>query len=90
LLHGVAIALPFVGIRELDAVLSNFITSHAFLTSLAAKVCLSVVPEMITVITFVATGLAARNIWGEIKRQRKVDEHEVRSEVVDTSEMKCA
>ena len=65
--------MPFVGIRELDAVLSNFIASHTFLTSLAVKVCLSVVPEMIATITFVIAGLAARNIKREMKDQRKVD-----------------
>jgi len=55
--------MPFVGIRELDAVLSNFVTSHTFLTSLAVKVCLSIVPEIIATVIFLAAGLAALNIW---------------------------
>ncbi|KAE9379548.1 hypothetical protein N431DRAFT_451397 [Stipitochalara longipes BDJ] len=77
LLHGVTVALPFVGIREFGAVLSNFVTSRAFLTSLPAKVCLSVIPEMIVIIILVTAGLAAHDIRGEMKRQRKVDERGV-------------
>jgi hypothetical protein len=73
LLNGVVFALPFIGIRELDAVLSNFVTSHTFLTSLAVKICLSIVPEIIAVMIFVCAGFGSRNIRREMKIQRKVD-----------------
>jgi hypothetical protein len=73
LLFGVVTAMPFVGLRELDAFLSNFVTSESFLTSLPVKICLSVVPEIIATIAFVAAGFAARNYSAEMKVQRKVD-----------------
>lgn len=73
LLYGLIVALPFIGIRELDAVLSNFVTSHTFLSSLAVKVCLSVVPEMIATVCFVTAGLITRNIKREMEDQRKVE-----------------
>jgi hypothetical protein len=63
-----------VGLRELDAVLSNFVTSREFFTSLAVKVCLSTIPEMIAVVVFIVAGLATYNIRAELRNQRKVDE----------------
>ena len=37
-------------------------SSSGFTTSLAAKVCMSVVPEMITTIVLIMVGLRTRNI----------------------------
>jgi hypothetical protein len=67
LLYGVATAMPFLGIREIDAVLSYFVKSEKFLTSLAVKVCLNVAPEMITVLVLVIAGIAARDIRRTMK-----------------------
>ncbi|KAH0562410.1 hypothetical protein GP486_002895 [Trichoglossum hirsutum] len=68
LLYGVAAALPFLGFREIYAVCSAFITSPGFTSSLAAKVCLSVVPEMIVTIILAAAGIVTRDISKAIKK----------------------
>ena len=62
LLHGTALVLPFVGVRDVYAALSIFISSAAFKNSLAAKVVMSVVPEMIVTIILAVVGIRTRHI----------------------------
>jgi hypothetical protein len=66
LLYGVVAALPPVGLRLIYAVITLMLeingSSSDFPKSLAAKVCMSVVPEMITVVILVIVGLDTRNI----------------------------
>jgi len=62
LLYGVIFALPFIGLRTVYAVCTVFVTSPGFSSSLAAKVCLSVVPEMIVTLGFIVVGVATRDI----------------------------
>ncbi|MCJ1382350.1 hypothetical protein MMC17_005463 [Xylographa soralifera] len=66
LLYSVLVALPLVGIRLLYAVISLLLevsgSSSDFTTSVAAKVCMSVVPEMIATIVFVLAGIVTRNM----------------------------
>jgi hypothetical protein len=71
LLYGVAFALPFIGCRQLYGILSTFLNSPTFSNSLAAKVSLSVVPEMIAVMAFTAAGLSTLQIAQKIKRADK-------------------
>ncbi|CZR64615.1 uncharacterized protein PAC_14513 [Phialocephala subalpina] len=62
LLYGTALVLPFVGVRDVYAALSIFISSAAFKNSLAAKVVMSVVPEMIVTIILAVVGIRTRHI----------------------------
>lgn len=66
MLYGVIVALPSVGLRLIYAIiiLVHDIkgSSSDFPKSLAAMVCMSVVPEMITVVILVIVGLNTRNI----------------------------
>lgn len=71
LLYAVSLALPFVGCRELYAVLSTFLTSPTFANSLAIKVCLSVVPEVIAMVLFTAGGLSTLQIAQKIRTTGK-------------------
>ena len=65
-LYGVVAALPLVGIRLVYAIVSLLLevngSSSDFPTSLAAKVCMSVVPEMIATIVFVVAGISTRDM----------------------------
>ena len=47
--------------------------SSEFTRSLAVKVCLSVVPEMLVASTFVALGVSTRNIWAFSGRWKQVN-----------------
>ncbi|TVY83228.1 hypothetical protein LSUE1_G004414 [Lachnellula suecica] len=67
ILFGVTAAIPFIGLRELYATLTTFLTSTAFGNSLAAKVVLSVVPEMIAVTIFAAIGISTLHIAQKIR-----------------------
>ncbi|KFY33594.1 hypothetical protein V494_07476 [Pseudogymnoascus sp. VKM F-4513 (FW-928)] len=62
LLHGVAAALPFIALREIFAAGSSFAPSSSFTSSLAVKICLSVVPEMVSIIILSVAGLSTRGI----------------------------
>ena len=75
---GVVVALPLVALRLAYGVASlmldlNTSPSH-FTTSLAIKVCLSVVPEMLVTILFLAVGVSTRNIWVVSGRWRRMKE----------------
>ncbi|MCJ1323195.1 hypothetical protein MMC15_008549 [Xylographa vitiligo] len=65
-LYGVVAALPLVGIRLVYAIASLLLevngSSSDFPTSLAAKVCMSVVPEMIATVVFVVAGVSTRDM----------------------------
>ncbi|KAN0096524.1 hypothetical protein V8E51_015329 [Hyaloscypha variabilis] len=62
LLLGVLFALPFLGLRELYGMLSVFIKDPNFKNNTAAKVVLSVIPEMIVTVLFAQAGTRTRNI----------------------------
>ncbi len=69
LLHAVVVALPLIALRlgYGVAVLLLDVTGHAtdkFALSLAAKVVLSTVPEMVLVIVFIAVGIMTKDIAG--------------------------
>ena len=73
---GVVVALPLVALRLLYGVVSlilelNPSPSH-FTTSLAVKVCLSVVPEMLLTVILLAVGLSTRDIWVLSGRWRRM------------------
>ena len=77
---GVVVALPLVALRLVYAVVSlmlelNTSPSH-FTTSLAVKVCLSVVPEMLVTVVLLVVGVSTRNIWALSGRWRRVKEPE--------------
>lgn len=67
LLLGVVIALPLVAVRLVYGVSSLMLELNnpysEFTTSLAIKVCLSVIPEMLLTIVFVVVGISTRNMW---------------------------
>ena len=76
---GVVVALPLVALRLAYGVVSlildlNTSPSH-FTTSLAVKVCLSVVPEMLLTVTLLMVGVSTRNIWALSGRWRGVKEY---------------
>lgn len=54
-------------------------SSSEFTRSLAIKVCLSVVPEMLLTIAFVAVGVSTRDMWASFGRWTQVNKY-VRSE----------
>ncbi|KUJ06796.1 uncharacterized protein LY89DRAFT_692158 [Mollisia scopiformis] len=62
LLYGVAIILPFIGIRDIYAALNIFLTSTTFKNSLVAKVILSVVPEAIMTTVLAGAGIMTRHM----------------------------
>lgn len=62
MLLGVLCGLPFLGVREIYAMLSVFIANPNFKNNTAAKVVLSVVPEMIVTVFLVLAGVKTRNI----------------------------
>ncbi|MCJ1399121.1 hypothetical protein MMC11_002323 [Xylographa trunciseda] len=66
LLYAVLIALPLVAVRLIYAVVSLLMevngTGSGFTTSVAAKVLMSVVPEMLATIVFVVAGVATRDM----------------------------
>ncbi|KAI9851329.1 MAG: hypothetical protein M1838_003970 [Thelocarpon superellum] len=66
LLPGVFVALPLLLLRLIYGIVSLLLLLYhptsAFLSSVAAKACLSVVPEMLIVIGFVFVGIRTRNI----------------------------
>ncbi|MCJ1292779.1 hypothetical protein MMC34_004332 [Xylographa carneopallida] len=66
LLYGVVAALPLVGFRLIYAIVSLLLevngSSSGFTTSVAAKVCMSVVPEMLATIVFVVAGISTRDM----------------------------
>ena len=63
MLRGVLIALPLLLIRLIYGLCYFFVTDPFFATSVAAKVTLSVVPEMIAVLALVLVGMNTVNIW---------------------------
>ncbi|MCJ1391435.1 hypothetical protein MMC18_004299 [Xylographa bjoerkii] len=73
LLYGVLVALPLVALRLIYAIISLFLeaggSSSAFTTSVAVKVCMSVVPEMIVTIVFVVAGISTRSMHKTASRQ---------------------
>ncbi|KFY98254.1 hypothetical protein V500_01751 [Pseudogymnoascus sp. VKM F-4518 (FW-2643)] len=71
LLHGVAAALPFVALREIFAAGSSYGPSSSFTSSLAVKICLGVVPEMLSIIVLSVAGLRSRNIANKSQRTTK-------------------
>lgn len=82
MLYGVVAALPPVGLRLIYAVITLVLeinrSSSDFPTSLAAKVCMSVVPEMITVVILVIVGLDTRNISKAYARVAPAEEQPLR------------
>lgn len=63
LLHGVLVAMPFVGMRMVYGVLSFFLTDPHFAKSTAAKIVLSVIPEVIVTVALLVVGIITRNMW---------------------------
>lgn len=71
-------ALPLVALRLAYGVASlvldlNTSPSH-FTTSLAVKVCLSVVPEMLVTVLLLVVGVITRNVWALSGRWRRMKE----------------
>jgi hypothetical protein len=64
--------LPFVALREFYSAGVTFFKSPSFASSFAAKVCLSVVPEMMVTAIFVVVGIWTRNI-PKASREVKVE-----------------
>lgn len=77
LLLGVVVALPLVAVRLVYGVSSLILelngSSSEFMTSLAIKVCLSVVPEMLLTVGFVVVGINTRKIWVPVGRWTRVE-----------------
>ncbi|KAM0798782.1 hypothetical protein BDR22DRAFT_808325 [Usnea florida] len=73
---GVVIALPLVALRLAYAVVSLILDlDHSilyFTSSLAVKVCLSVVPEMLVTVVLLAVGVSTRDLWALRGRWRQV------------------
>jgi hypothetical protein len=63
LLRGVLITLPLLLIRLIYGLCYFFITDPSFTTSVAAKVILSVIPEMVAVLALVLVGMNTVNMW---------------------------
>ncbi|RFU30650.1 hypothetical protein B7463_g5684, partial [Scytalidium lignicola] len=64
LIYGVMFSLPFTCIRLTYATISIFVGSASLnqvTGSLAVRVCLSMLPELITIMTFMTVGLMTRN-----------------------------
>ncbi|CAF9928923.1 MAG: hypothetical protein ALECFALPRED_004175 [Alectoria fallacina] len=78
LLLGVVVALPLVAVRLVYGVSSLILelneSSSEFTTSLAIKVCLSVIPEMLLTAGFVVVGINTRNIWVPFGRWTRVEQ----------------
>ena len=75
---GVVVALPLVALRLAYAVVSLILdlndSSSPFTTSVAAGVCLSVVPEMLVTVVLLAVGVSTRDMWVLGGRWRQVKE----------------
>ncbi|CAK7217479.1 hypothetical protein SCUCBS95973_003166 [Sporothrix curviconia] len=75
LLHAILATLPFNGIRLVYSVAALILrTTHptsGFITSTAASVCLSVVPEMLVVIILILGGLRTRHLRETVKTMAK-------------------
>lgn len=74
---GAIVALPLVALRIGYGVGSLLLElngpSSEFTRSLAIKVCLSVVPEMLLTTAFVALGVSTRDIWASSGRWKQVN-----------------
>lgn len=55
--------MPFLIIRLIYGLCYYFVTDPSFATSVAAKVTLSVVPEMIAVLVLLQVGMKTVNMW---------------------------
>jgi hypothetical protein len=55
--------MPLLIIRLIYGICYYFVTDASFTTSVAAKVVLSVVPEMIAVLVLLRVGIATVNMW---------------------------
>jgi len=55
--------MPFLLIRLIYGLCYFFVTDLSFQTSVPAKVCLSVVPEMIVVLVLIFVGTNTVNMW---------------------------
>ncbi|KFY02097.1 hypothetical protein V490_00638 [Pseudogymnoascus sp. VKM F-3557] len=71
LLYGVAAALPLIALREIYAAGSSYAPSSSFTSSLAVKVCLGVVPEMLSITILSVAGLLTRGIADKFHRTTK-------------------
>jgi hypothetical protein len=63
-------ALPFIGMRLAYGVISFLLFDPAFARSLAAKVVLSFVPELVATALFVCGGYRTRDMYAS--RHRKI------------------
>lgn len=70
LLFGVFRGLPFIGLREVYALLSVFITNPDFKNKTAVKVVMSIIPEMLMTLLLVFVGIRTRNI-GKLRNMNK-------------------
>jgi hypothetical protein len=55
--------MPFLLIRLIYGLCYYFVTDPNFTTSVAAKVVLSVIPEMIAVFVLILVGMNTVNMW---------------------------
>ena len=81
LLYSTLMALPLVVFRLVYGAVSLMLELNhphsSFLTSTAAKVLLSTVPEVIVTITLLAAGISTRNMYKGLGRWRKVEPESV-------------
>jgi hypothetical protein len=61
--------MPFLIIRLIYGLCYFFVTDPSFQASVPAKVCLSVVPEMIAVLVLVLVGMNTVNMWRNKREQ---------------------
>jgi hypothetical protein len=55
--------MPLLLVRLIYGICYYFVTDPSFATSVAAKVILSVVPEMIAILVLVRVGIMTANMW---------------------------
>jgi hypothetical protein len=67
--------MPFIGCRLVYGILSFTLSNPSFANSLAWKVALSVIPEVVVTTILVLVGVATRNMWRERKAESKLESY---------------
>lgn len=65
--------MPFIGLRVLYGFLTFFIKSSSFSNSLAWKIVLQVIPELVVVAIFTLVGVLTRNMYKERRSVAKLE-----------------
>jgi hypothetical protein len=73
LLYSVVLSVPLILLRGIYAAISLFSSQpSSFSSNEAANVCMSVVPQLLTAVIFVAAGIMTRNIKAELSASQRV------------------